>query len=249
MELDPNMLVSTLANKDNDGLGGGNGLLWIFLLILFWGGGNGFNHRGGDAAIEGQIEAAIAKAGTKGLSDTAILNAIQGNKESIAQISNTLGVQFEAVRSTLASMTNGMCDLGYKLGQDTASLMSAISGGNASLSRQLADCCCANQRAIDAAKYDMASGFCQTNTNIDKSTFQLERYVDHKFEQAQLENRAGFQGLRDYLVEEKIAGLQNELQSAQLALQNNSQTKALMDYIDSKCVSAAAPSKTPASSS
>ena len=237
MELDPNMLVSTLANKDNDDLGG-NGLLWIFLLILFWGGGNGFGN-GGNPAVEGQIEAAIAKAGQKGLSDTAILNAIQGNKESIAQISNTLGVQFEAVRSTLASMTNGMCDLGYKLGQDTASLMSAISGGNASLSRQLADCCCANQRAIDAAKYDMASGFCQTNTNIDKSTFQLERYVDHKFEQAQSENRAGFQGLRDYLVGEKINALENELQSAQLALQNNSQTKALMDYIDSKCVSAA----------
>ena len=238
MELDPNMLVSTLANKDNDGLGGGNGLLWIFLLILFWGGGNGFGN-GGNPAVEGQIEAAIAKAGQKGLSDTAILNAIQGNKESIAQISNTLGVQFEAVRSTLASMTNGICDLGYKLGQDTASLMSAVSGGNASLSRQLADCCCATQRGIDAVKYDMASGFCQTNTNIDKSTFQIERYVDHKFEQAQSENRAGFQGLRDYLVGEKISGLQNELQSAQLALQNNSQTKALMDYIDSKCVSAA----------
>lgn len=238
MELDPNMLVSTLANKDNDGLGGGNGLLWIFLLILFWGGGNGFGN-GGNPAVEGQIEAAIAKAGQKGLSDTAILNAIQGNKESIAQISNTLGVQFEAVRSTLASMTNGMCDLGYKLGQDTASLMSAISGGNASLSRQLADCCCATQRGIDAVKYDMASGFCQTNTNIDKSTFQIERYVDHKFEEAQFENRAGFQGIRDYLVGEKINALQNELQSAQLALQNNSQTKALMDYIDSKCVSAA----------
>ena len=55
MELDPNMLVSTLANKDNDGIGG-NGLLWIFLLILFWGGGNGFNNnRGGNAAVEGQI--------------------------------------------------------------------------------------------------------------------------------------------------------------------------------------------------
>ena len=246
MELDPNMLVSALANKDNDDLGG-NGLLWIFLLILFWGGGNGFGYnRGGNAAVEGQIEAAIAKAEAKGLSDTAILSAIQGNKESIAQISNTLGVQFEAVRSTLASMTNGICDLGYKLGQDTASLMSAVSGGNASLSRQLADCCCANQRGIDAVKYDMASGFCQTNTNIDKSTFHLERYVDKKFEQAQFENRAGFQGIRDYLVGEKINALQNELQSAQLALQNNSQTKAIMDYIDSKCVAApSTPSTTP----
>ena len=237
MELDPNMLVSALANKDNDGLGGGNGLLWIFLLILFWGGGNGFNYRGGDAAVEGQVEAAIAKAEARGLSDTAVLNAIQGNKEAVAQIANTLGVQFEAVRSTLASMSNGICDLGYKLGQDTASLMSAISGGNASLSRQLADCCCATQRSMDSIKYDMASGFCQVNTNIDKSAFHLERYIDKKFEQAQFENRAGFQGIRDYLVGEKIATLQNDLQAAQLVLQNNAQTQAIMNYIDSKCTS------------
>ena len=237
MELDPNMLVSALANKDNDGLGGGNGLLWIFLLILFWGGGNGFNYRGGDAAVEGQVEAAIAKAEARGLSDTAVLNAIQGNKEAVAQIANTLGIQFEAVRSTLDSMTKGICDLGYKLGQDTASLMSAISGGNASLSRQLADCCCATQRSMDAVKYDMASGFCQTNTNIDKSTFHIEKYIDKKFEQAQFENRAGFQGIRDYLVGEKIATLQNDLQAAQLVLQNNAQTQAIMNYIDSKCTS------------
>lgn len=237
MELDPNMLVSALANKDNDGLGGSNGLLWIFLLILFWGGGTGFGNRGGDAAVEGQVEAAIAKAEARGLSDTAVLNAIQGNKEAVAQIANTLGVQFEAVRSTLASMSNGICDLGYKLGQDTASLMSAISGGNASLSRQLADCCCATQRSMDAVKYDMAAGFCQVNTNIDKSTFHLERYIDKKFEQAQFENRAGFQGIRDYLVGEKIATLQSDLQAAQLVLQNNAQTQAIMNYIDSKCTS------------
>lgn len=237
MELDPNMLVSALANKDNDGLGGSNGLLWIFLLILFWGGGTGFGNRGGDAAVEGQVEAAIAKAEARGLSDTAVLNAIQGNKEAVAQIANTLGIQFEAVRSTLASMSNGICDLGYKLGQDTASLMSAISGGNASLSRQLADCCCATQRSMDSIKYDMASGFCQVNTNIDKSAFHLERYIDKKFEQAQFENRAGFQGIRDYLVGEKIATLQNDLQAAQLVLQNNAQTQAIMNYIDSKCTS------------
>lgn len=237
MELDPNMLVSALANKDNDGLGGSNGLLWIFLLILFWGGGTGFGNRGGDAAVEGQVEAAIAKAEARGLSDTAVLNAIQGNKEAVAQIANTLGIQFEAVRSTLASMTNGICDLGYKLGQDTASLMSAISGGNASLSRQLADCCCATQRSMDSIKYDMASGFCHVNTNIDKSTFHLERYIDKKFEQAQFENRAGFQGIRDYLVGEKIATLQSDLQAAQLVLQNNAQTQAIMNYIDSKCTS------------
>ena len=154
MELDPNMLVNALASKNDDGgLGGNSGLLWIFLLILFGGNGFGFGgNRAGDAAVEGQIEAAIAKAQASGLSDTTILNAINGNKEALGMISNAVGVQFEAVRGAISSLSNGLCDLGYKLSQDTSSIISNISAGNASLSRQLADCCCQTQRAIDGIK-------------------------------------------------------------------------------------------------
>ncbi len=242
--LDPNMLVNALANKDNcnDGLGGGNGLLWIFLLLLFGVGGEGFGYgrRGegaviNDNAITGQIDAALAKAQAAGLSDATILEAVNGNKEAINMVASQMGVQFEAVRSTLTTLGTGICDLGYKMAQDTASVISEISNGNAALSRQLADCCCATQRAIDSVKYDMATGFCQTNTNINQSTAALERYIDHKVDVAQAENRAGFQGIRDYLVGEKIADLQTELQSAQLAIQNNAQTQTLISYIDSRC--------------
>ena len=237
--LDPNMLVNALSNRnggDGFGLGGGNGLLWIFLLILFWGGnGTGFGHKGGDAAVEGQIEAALSKARAADLSDSTILEAINGNSKAIDSIANTLGVQFEAVRGGVTALSNGLCDLGYKLSQDTASIISEVSSGQAELSRQLADCCCNTQRSIDAARYDMATGFCGVNHNIQTSTANLERYIDHKIDVAQSENRAGFQGIRDYMVSEKVAQLQDQLQSANLALQNNAQTRALMDYIDSKC--------------
>lgn len=243
--LDPNMLVNALANKDGDNGLGGNGLLWIFLLILFWG-GNGFGGFGGrdgagavinDAAISGQIDAALAKAQASNLSDATILEAINGNKEAIGMVANTIGVQFEEVRGALGTLGSGISDLGYKLAQDTASIINQVSSGNASLSRQIADCCCTTQRNIDSVRYDMATGFCQTNTNINQSTAALERYIDHKVDVAQAENRAGFQGIRDYLVGEKIADLQTELQSAQLAMQNNAQTQAIMSYIDSKCTS------------
>src|SRR5574344_2665652 len=86
--LDPNMLVNALT-KDNDAVGG-NGLLWIFLLILFggggfggWGYGRGVNELINDASISGQIEAALAKAQAAGLSDSTLLTAIGGNKEAI----------------------------------------------------------------------------------------------------------------------------------------------------------------------
>lgn len=238
--LDPNMLVNALANKDDDNGLGGNGLLWIFLLILFWG-GNGFGGFGrngagaviNDAAITGQIEAALSKVQAANLSDATILTAINGNKEAIQSLATLTGTNFTQVDNAIRGLSNGICELGYKMGQDTASIISNITTGNASLSRQLADCCCTTQRNIDSVRYDMATGFCGVNTNIDKSVCALERYIDTKIDVAQMENRAGFQGIRDYMTNEKIANLQLDLQAAQLTLSNQNQTQALKDYIAS----------------
>lgn len=229
--LDPNMLVNALT-RDNDGgaFGGNNGLLWIFLLILFGWGGNGFGGLGGngagtlvnDAAIQGQIEAALAKAQAAGLSDTTILTAIAGNKEAINSLGSYLGVQVGQIQTGINSLQSGLCQLGYENAQSAASIISAIQTGDASLSRQLADCCCATQRAIDGVNYNMERGFCN-----------LERAMEMKIDIAQAENRAGFQGIRDYMTQEKIAALQTELQSAQLQISNNAQTTAIKEYIAS----------------
>lgn len=240
--LDPNMLVNALAQRDDDGgLGTNGGLLWIFLLILFWGwGGNGFDRFGGaaapvinDAAISGQIEAALAKAQVANLSDTTVLTAINGNENSIKELANTFGVQIEAVRNGIRGLSDGICSLGHQMSQDTASIISQITSGDAALSRQLADCCCTTQRAIDGVNYNMATGFASLQNNMDKSFCQLERNVDARIDAQSMEMRAGFQGIRDYMTQEKIEQLQLDLQAAQLTLSNNAQTQALKDYVAS----------------
>lgn len=239
--LDPNMLVNALAQKDGDNGLGDNGLLWIFLLILFWGGGfgGGFGGNGGagavinDAAISGQIEAALAKAQASNLSDATILTAINGNENSIKELANTFGIQTEAIRSGIRGLSDGICTLGHQMSQDTASIISQITSGDAALSRQLADCCCATQRAIDGVNYNMATGFASLQNNMDKSFCQLERNVDAKIDAQSMEMRAGFQGIRDYMTQEKIEQLQLDLQAAQLTLSNNAQTQALKDYVAS----------------
>lgn len=241
--LDPNMLVNALSQKDGADSGfGGNGLLWIFLLILFLGGGfgnGGFGGNGGsnalvnDAALSGQIEAALAKSQASTLSDATILTAINGNENSIKELASTFGFQTEAVRTGIKELSSGLCELGYKMGQDTASIISQVSSGNAALSKQLADCCCATQRAIDGVNYNMATGFGNLQNNMDKSFCQLERSVDAKIDAQSMEMRAGFQGMRDYMTAEKIEQLQLDLQAAQLTLQNNAQTQALKDYVAS----------------
>lgn len=238
MGLDPNLLVNALANKESGegGMWGGQGgLLWIFLLILFWGGGAGFggnrNNAVNDMALTGQMEAAINKAQAAGCSDQLILTAINGNKEAINQIGSYLGVEVNQVQNAIQGLERGICDLGYRIGQDTASILSAINTGNCALSRQLADCCCATQRGLDSVKYDMATGFCALNTNLDKCCCDMKSYVGARIDAQSMEMRAGFQGIRDYLTAEKIAGLQTELQSAQFQLSQNAQTQNIENYI------------------
>lgn len=261
--LDPNMLVSALTNRDNDGLGGGNGLLWIFLLILFWGGnGYGFGgNRGGDAAVEGQVEAALAKAQAEGASDSSILAAIAGNHEAIGTLASVTGTNFSQVDSAIRGLERGLSDLGYKSGQDTASILASITSGNSAIASQLAECCCNTQRSIDSAKYDMATGFaslskelgdCCCNTqraidgvnynlatstatlqnNMDKNFCSLSREIERRVDEAQMENRSGFQSIRDMFVNDKIETLQKEVQLQQFQNSQQAQSSALKEYID-----------------
>lgn len=237
--LDPNMLVSALTNRDNDTFGGNNGLLWIFLLLLFGGNGWGAFGRNGevinDSAITGNIEAALNKAQANGCSNDLILTAINGNKEAISTLGNTLGFNYNQIDNALRGLERGLCDLGYKLGTDTARIISEINSGNAALTKQLSDCCCSTQRAIDGVNYNMATGFANLQNNMDRSFCNLERNIDNKLDAQTTEMRAGFQGIRDYLTNEKIESLQLELQATQLSFQNAQQTQTLKDYISSIC--------------
>ena len=186
-----------------------------------------------DSAISGQIEAALAKAQAAGLSDSTLLTAIGGNKEAINGLATLTATNFGQVDNALRGLERGLCDLGYRVGQDTASLMSAISQGDASLSRQLSECCCNTQRAIDSVNYNMASNFGALTNSVDKGLCALSHQVDNKIDMAQMENRAGFQSIRDMFTNDKIANLQRELELSQFQNSQQSQTQALKDYVAS----------------
>lgn len=234
--LDPNLLVNSLT-RDNDGggFGGNNGMLWIFLLLLFGWGGNGFggNRNGEVAGIEGQIEAAMAKAQAAGASDATILTAIAGNKESVNQLGSYLGVEVNQIQATLRGLETGLCQLGYQSSQETASIISQITSGNAAVLSKLADCCCTTQRAIDGVNYNMATQFAATNNAMTKGFCDLGYVVDKKIDAAQAENRAGFQSIRDMFTGDKIATLQRELEVSQFQNSQQAQTQVLKDYVAS----------------
>lgn len=246
MGLDPNLLVNTLANKNNnnDGAFGSNGLLWIFLLILFWGGGNGFGNRGqeSNAAVEGQIEAALAKANAAGCSDQLLLTAINGNKEAINSIATTFGVNINQVENGIRGLERGICDLGYKNGQDTASIISAVTSGNTSLSQQLCDCCCKTQRSIDSLRYDMATSCCETNRNIDSIKVAMDKCcceTNRNIDSVRYDMANGFCATNTN-IDKSIAGLERAIDYKidQQSLEMRAGFQGIRDYLNAEKVAA-----------
>lgn len=83
-----------------------------------------------------------------------------------------------------------------------------------------AQCCCETNRNIDAVRYENAKNVGDVIHNTQLNTRDI------------LESQnAGFQRILDFLTNDKIDTLRNELQSAQLQLGNMSQTTTLINTL------------------
>lgn len=119
-----------------------------------------------------------------------------GNGEPCATQSDVrAAVDQQTLISKLDQQTYGIADSTYALNN-------AITGGFNGLGRQLADCCCATQRAIDGVNFNMAKGFCDLGNVVNMNTRDL------------LENQnSNTRAILDFLTQDKIATLTAENQA------------------------------------
>lgn len=98
--MDPAALMAMMNN--NGGFGGNGGWWWIWIILIFfcWGGwgGNGFGNRGGEAS---QLASQLNTDANTSL----LMQAINGNKEAISNLSNTLNCDFNSVQSALNTIS------------------------------------------------------------------------------------------------------------------------------------------------
>lgn len=132
------------AMNGNDGMFGGNGIWFLALLFLFGGGFGygGYGARGGAPVTE---------------ADLCNANSFNDLKSGVRNVSDQIG-------SMNVGLTKGLCDLGY-----------TVYGQFASLERQLADCCCGIERNIDGVNYNVASQAAAINAN---TTAQVQKILD-----------------------------------------------------------------------
>lgn len=99
--------AALMAMMNNNGMGG-NGCWWIWIILLFfvWGGwgGNGFGNRCGEAS---QLASQLNTDANTNL----LMQAINGNKEAISTLSNTLNCDINSVQSALNTINTSVVGL------------------------------------------------------------------------------------------------------------------------------------------
>lgn len=109
----------------------------------------------------------------------------------------------------------------YGLADSTYALNNAITGGFYGVERQLADCCCTTQRAIDGVNFNMAKGFCDLGNVMNTNTRDI------------LENQnSNTRAILDFLTNDKIATLTAENQALKLTASQANQNAVLMAAMD-----------------
>ena len=202
-EMSPADLRAVMGNND-DGFGfGGNGAWWIIILLLFGWGRGGFGGFGGNYGGQGGGYG-YPCCGTP---------ATQADL-SAAFASNSVLSGINGIDSTLCQGFNGINTAILQNGYNTQA-------GINTLSHQLADCCCATQRAIDSVKYENATNTCAIQNTIQNTTRDV------------IENQnANSRAILDALNANYIRTLEQENNSLRLSASQSAQNAVLMAAMD-----------------
>lgn len=153
--------AADVALLNNDGMGGWNGMIWLFaILALFGGGGFGFNNANNQYATSAEVQRGFD---TQNLNSqtSAILNAVNnGTAQTVAATNQTF-------HDSLMANQN--------LYNEIARDISNVQLGQANILANQNECCCGTKQLIMQSNYDAAMRDATTNANL---TAQIQSVKD-----------------------------------------------------------------------
>ena len=169
-----NLSLSDIAAVTRDGDGWGGGNAWVLIILFALIFGNG-GLFGGNRSGNPVTEADLC------------------NANSFNELKGSVGRLSDQVDQTNINLTKGICDLGY-----------TTLGNFNSLERQIADCCCQNERIALENRYLAAQNTAEINANTTEQTQKIldalcgNRMADMQNQINQLQLQAALCGVIRY---------------------------------------------------
>lgn len=216
MYVEGDLPVMTYGNCNNSN-NGWNDWSWIIGLALvgglFGGWGNGgFGFGGGRGGYDygccgsPATQADLANGFAQNTLQRGIDDIILGQAQAINYNNQGFAGLNAVINTGFAGVNNAICTLGYQNAQ-------LVNG----LSRELGDCCCATQRAIDSVKLENERNTCSIINAANANT----------------------RAILDFLTTEKISALQAENSGLKAQISNDRQSAYIIDALAPKCPSPA----------
>ena len=204
------------SGSNNNGWGNGSDFLWVIVLLALFG-RNGFGGGfGGGCQSACATQADLAA----GFNNSSVLSSLNDVKLTQSSNLNFINQGFAGLNNVItqgfAGVDNAICNLGY----NQATLING-------LSRELSDCCCKTQRAIDSVNYNMATNTCAITNAINNSSRDI---IDNQ--------NANYRALHEEIVankieakNERIAEQQAQIQALQLKASQEAQNAYLLSQL------------------
>lgn len=153
--------TTALLLGNNGGFGGMNNPMWMMFmypfilpfLSMYGGGFGGFNGFGGNNNGVGFLANQLNNDAGRDL----ILQAINGRADALSQLAQITNTDINSVRDAISIVNSKLGEVGAQVGMSGLQVINAVQSGNATIGRQLCECCCENRLAIERQTNDLKS--------------------------------------------------------------------------------------------
>jgi hypothetical protein len=144
--------AADVALLNNDGMGGWNGMIWLFAILAMMGGGGfgGWGNGGNSNAIQADVNRGFDNQNLQAQTRDILAAVTSGTAQSVA-----------ATNQVYHDITGYVGDKYMELQRDVG----ALAVGQANLLANQNQCCCGVQRAIDGVNYNAAMNTASINAN------------------------------------------------------------------------------------
>lgn len=132
-KMDPNLVAALMNGRNNQDQFGGAGSWWMWILLLFFlFGGRGFGNFAN--GLPGELRGDAGR--------ELLMQAIQGNRSAIEQISNALNCNFNQLNSSIFSIQRTIDSVSGQVGTTSQAVINAIQSQGCEIGNSISNCCC-----------------------------------------------------------------------------------------------------------
>ncbi len=166
-------------------MGWGGSCWWLWIIVLFWlWQGNGFGNRFGNGGAEG-LPAQLNNDYGREL----LMQAINGNRSAIEQISNALNCSTSQLQSSICNIQGAIDRVSGQIGMTSQQVINSIQSVGCEIGNQISSCCCNLSSLINQSTCSIQNSITQQGFDNQLRTLEQTNLLQSNINQGLTNNR------------------------------------------------------------